>query len=333
MPMMRSTFMLLVLVVLSMVAVATTPTNVAAQDGTMVQVTENSTLGPILTDSEGMTLYRFTQDEPGSTACVDQCAENWPPLTAEGDPMAGEGMTGELGTLERPDGTMQVTYNDMPLYYFVQDEAAGDVAGQDVNGVWYAVPPAAPSVSVGDQSIAAGSVTVDEVVVAEPGWIVIHADAEGAPGPILGQSQLEWGSNSDIAVSIDASGATETLYAMLHSDRGTQGTFEFPDGADIPVSVGGQVVTPPFTVTEGLPQTDEGTTEEAPEGTTEEAPEDTTEEAPEDTTEEAPDTSVDAPTTLPETGNQTNEPLLITLSVMGLLALLGGAWLLVRRKA
>lgn len=107
---------------------------------------------------------------------------------------------------------------------------------------------AVPAVSVADQDISAGTVTVAEVVSDGPGWIVIHADAEGRPGPVIGYAAVADGANQDVAVDVATDQATETLYAMLHSDGGTVGTYEFP-GADGPVSVGDQVLTPAFQVT------------------------------------------------------------------------------------
>ncbi len=93
--------------------------------------------GRILTDAQGMTLYVFTKDEYGKSNCYEQCAKNWPPLLAD-DPVAPEGLEGELGTVERIDTNVkQVTYNGMPLYRFVNDYAIGDVNGQGVNGVWF----------------------------------------------------------------------------------------------------------------------------------------------------------------------------------------------------
>jgi hypothetical protein len=109
-----------------------------------------------------------------------------------------------------------------------------------------------PSVTVGDQAIVNGVVTVEKVVSEGPGWIVIHAQADGKPGPILGYSPVADGENSNVSVAIDATGATGTLYAMLHTDAGQVGTWEFPGGPDTPVKVGEQIVTPPFKVTAGV---------------------------------------------------------------------------------
>ena len=102
------------------------------------------------------------------------------------------------------------------------------------------------SVSVEDQAVETGKVVIAEVISDGPGWLVIHAQADGKPGPILGYSPVKDGTNMEVVVEIDSDGVTETLYAMLHTDVGEIGTFEFPDGSDGPVKVDGQVVTPPF---------------------------------------------------------------------------------------
>jgi len=101
----------------------------------MVATTE---LGDVLVDADGMTLYMFDPDMQGASTCYDECAMNWPPLVAEGEPMAGAGADdAKLGTVERDDGTMQVTYDGWPLYLWAQDSAAGDTTGQGVNDVWW----------------------------------------------------------------------------------------------------------------------------------------------------------------------------------------------------
>src|SRR5688572_25910109 len=101
----------------------------------------DSDLGSILVDAEGITLYRFDNDTDGESTCYDDCEANWPPLLIEGDsPAAGEGADESLlGTTERTDGTVQVTYAGQPLYYFAGDEAAGDVNGQAVGDIWWVV--------------------------------------------------------------------------------------------------------------------------------------------------------------------------------------------------
>ena len=117
---------------------------VLAQDGGTVQVADNSTFGQILTDGSGKTLYMFTNDTPGVSNCSDNCATAWPPLTVAAGvtPTLASGITGTLTTLARADGTTQVAFNDMPLYYYAQDAAAGETKGQGVGDKWWVINPA-----------------------------------------------------------------------------------------------------------------------------------------------------------------------------------------------
>ena len=105
-----------------------------------------------------------------------------------------------------------------------------------------------PSVTVHAQEVIKGQVTVAEAAVPVEGWVVIHADDAGSFGPIIGQAHLEPGVTTDLAVDIDVDAATETLYAMLHTDGGVFYVFEFP-GTDMPVLKNGAPISPAFTVT------------------------------------------------------------------------------------
>jgi hypothetical protein len=102
-----------------------------------------------------------------------------------------------------------------------------------------------PTVSVADQAIDDSRVLIAKVVSDSPGWIVIHIQANGAPGPVIGYSAVHEGNNSDVTVAIDADKATPVLYAMLHTDAGKVGVYEFP-GPDVPVMVKGVMVNPSF---------------------------------------------------------------------------------------
>lgn len=104
-----------------------------------------------------------------------------------------------------------------------------------------------PSVMVGDQEISEGAVTVDAVVAAEPGWLVIHADEDGTPGPVIGHGQIAPVEHQSVVVEIEAEAATERLYAMLHVDSGEVGVYEFP-GTDPPVESQGGIVVRGFQV-------------------------------------------------------------------------------------
>ncbi len=95
-----------------------------------------SSLGRILVDEKGRTLYLYTKDTVTTSVCEGQCLAAWPALV--GKPRAGAGVDATaLGTTTRSDGSTQATYAGHPLYYFAKDAAAGDVTGQDVGKVWY----------------------------------------------------------------------------------------------------------------------------------------------------------------------------------------------------
>jgi len=100
-------------------------------------------LGMVLVDSNGMTLYDFHKDKGTTSSCYGACASTWPPMLTEGEPTVGNGaMASKLGTTERKDGTMQVTYAGHPLYTFVEDKKPGEANGNDVSffgGEWYAL--------------------------------------------------------------------------------------------------------------------------------------------------------------------------------------------------
>lgn len=107
-----------------------------------VAVTQTEKLGQILVDENGRALYMFKKDTPDTSACYDKCEVAWPPLLATDKPALGNGVDAKLiGTTTRKDGTVQVTYNGMPLYYFFKDAAPGDVKGEGVNDVWYVLAP------------------------------------------------------------------------------------------------------------------------------------------------------------------------------------------------
>ena len=108
----------------------------------MVISEKNSpSLGNYLVDDKGMTLYTFKNDTSGASNCTGNCATLWPPLSAQVAPTGDTGVTGTFALITRADGTMQVTYNGMPLYYYSGDKAAGDTTGQGVGGVWAVAVP------------------------------------------------------------------------------------------------------------------------------------------------------------------------------------------------
>jgi predicted lipoprotein with Yx(FWY)xxD motif len=95
----------------------------------------------VLTDAKGLTLYSFAPDSSTRSACYGDCAAYWPP--ALGDPSAGPGVTGRLGTITRTGGAVQATYDGHPLYTYVGDSSPGQDSGNNVNlngGLWRIVP-------------------------------------------------------------------------------------------------------------------------------------------------------------------------------------------------
>ncbi len=112
-----------------------------------MKATGNANLGNILTDDKGRTVYLRTNDDRKTPTCTGSCAQVWPPLTTSGAPKAGAGTNAALlGTVGASDGTMQVTYNGWPLYYFSRDAQPGDANGQATGGVWFVVSPAGEAV-------------------------------------------------------------------------------------------------------------------------------------------------------------------------------------------
>jgi predicted lipoprotein with Yx(FWY)xxD motif len=124
-------------------------TNAAPASGTVVSTAKTS-LGPVLVNSRGRTLYLFGKDGNGKSACSGKCATFWPPLIANGKSrVAGGAKASLIGTIKRADGRRQVTYNHHPLYTFVKDTNKGQTHGEGVSAFgakWYAVSPAGAKV-------------------------------------------------------------------------------------------------------------------------------------------------------------------------------------------
>jgi predicted lipoprotein with Yx(FWY)xxD motif len=98
-----------------------------------------SSAGDHLAGPNGRALYVFAHDSSNTSTCTDTCAATWPPVTVSAgqQPAAASGVTTQLGTLTRSDGSLQVTANGLPLYYYGGDSAATDINGQGVLGIWF----------------------------------------------------------------------------------------------------------------------------------------------------------------------------------------------------
>jgi predicted lipoprotein with Yx(FWY)xxD motif len=121
----------------------------AAPTSTVVQ-TRDTSIGRVLVDVQGRTLYLFAKDTAPTSTCVGSCAADWPPVPASGAVhVAGGASTADLGTIARTDGTRQLSYAGHPLYYFAGDSKAGQVNGQAVDefgAKWYALTPGGAAV-------------------------------------------------------------------------------------------------------------------------------------------------------------------------------------------
>ena len=117
----------------------------ASGAGAATVKTQSSSLGKILVDAKGRTLYLFEKDKGGKSACYGQCAKYWPPLLTNGKPTVAAGAQAALlGTVRRSNGTMQVTYAHHPLYRYVGDSHPGQTTGQGSKAFgagWYVVRP------------------------------------------------------------------------------------------------------------------------------------------------------------------------------------------------
>ena len=144
----RLGFAIAALAAVATLALGTVDATEAGAGGTPTGATvtsSSSTLGRILVDGRGRTLYLFEKDRLGRSTCTGPCAAYWPPLLTRGKPTAGFGVRRSLlGVTRRADGSSQVTYAGHPLYRFVQDTRPGQITGQGTQlfgGGWYIVSP------------------------------------------------------------------------------------------------------------------------------------------------------------------------------------------------
>jgi predicted lipoprotein with Yx(FWY)xxD motif len=126
-----------------LIAAVATPRSQPATAGADVLEARDVGGVTLLTNARGLTLYWFAPDTAAKSACYGSCAAYWPPVT--GTPSAGTGVTGQLGTITRTDGTAQATYDGHPLYTYIGDSAPGQASGNNLNlngGLWHDVPVA-----------------------------------------------------------------------------------------------------------------------------------------------------------------------------------------------
>lgn len=128
----------------------------SASSGQTVSVSAVDGIGDVLVDDQGAALYAADQEADGMVVCSSSCTTIWEPLTLSDGaaPTAGAGLAGKVGTVARPEGARQVTFQDRPLYRFVEDPAAGTVTGNGLTDsfdgrsfTWHVVTPTGVSTS------------------------------------------------------------------------------------------------------------------------------------------------------------------------------------------
>lgn len=113
------------------------PTTTASTPGAVIQTKNSSSVGAYLADAKGQTLYTYEQDTSGVSNCTGSCLSDWPPYLASGSTSS---LPAHVATIKRGDGSLQYTYDDMPLYTFTADTKAGDVTGDGSSGFHVAKP-------------------------------------------------------------------------------------------------------------------------------------------------------------------------------------------------
>jgi LPXTG-motif cell wall-anchored protein len=225
----------------------------AAQDGWMViHIDQNGNPGPVIGHTavkkgeNYKVAVKLERDVPAGTKL-------WAMLHID---------AGKIGTYEFPGPDAPVVVNnDIVMKDFTTNTASGNPAAQ---------PPAATeeanagpaSLDVDNQALTNGSVVVAETNATQDGWMVIHVDQNGNPGPVIGHTAVKKGETYKVAVKLEQNVAPGAkLWAMLHIDAGKIGVYEFP-GPDAPVVVNNDIVMKPLTITAasqgapaGLPST------------------------------------------------------------------------------
>jgi len=121
----------------------TATTTVPATQAPDTVKTVGTTLGRILADADGMTLYYFANDIPasGASTCYGQCEVAWPIFSVDTVTVSSPLLASDFSSITRTDGTKQTTYRGWPLYYWQADTKPGDVNGENVNKIWFVVKP------------------------------------------------------------------------------------------------------------------------------------------------------------------------------------------------
>jgi plastocyanin len=227
----------------------------AAEEEAMEEMASSVTVGDQDASGGTVTIEKVVSDQPGWL--VIHITRNGAPGPVIGQSPVSEGSNANVEVaIDLAQATQQLfamlhlDAGTVGEYEFPGDDVPIFVDDVIVNVPFQAAFSIEDAVTASDQTAADGAISVDLVSATEPGWIVIHAQADGKPGPVIGFAAIEVGNNANVSVEIDLAQATETLYAMLHLDLAAAGEYEFP-GDDAPVfDSEGNVVLAPFALLE-----------------------------------------------------------------------------------
>ncbi len=116
--------------------------NLKLPAGPAVNSQKNETLGEFLTDTNGMTLYTFSNDGKMKSSCTEDCLTKWPPFYYDNKNFqtSKDDLSRKMNVFKREDGKFQYAFGEQPVYYYVGDKKAGDVNGNGLNsGKWSVV--------------------------------------------------------------------------------------------------------------------------------------------------------------------------------------------------
>ncbi|GAA1269698.1 hypothetical protein [Saccharothrix xinjiangensis] len=145
-------------------------------------------LGAVLSDGEGLTLYRFDGDtaRPPASTCEGPCTESWVPAAADAEAVRAQGVAPELvSTIVRADGARQITVGGWPVYRFAGDTAPGQAGGQGADGTWFAAAPDGKKAVAPASGLALTTASVGDLgtVLTDAGGMTLYRFDEDSPDP------------------------------------------------------------------------------------------------------------------------------------------------------
>ena len=186
-------------------------TQPAASSGTVtIDETKDPTLGNILVDQNGLTLYIFTNDTADTSNCDAACQAIWPPLISQGTPKAGPGVDAALiGVATQANGEKIVTYDHQPLYYKASDQKAGDKTGQGFKNIWFVISPTGQPVMS----------PMETTPTAAPTTAPSSGSSNATPAPMqITEPTLDVSSNDNLGQLLTANGKAVYAYSEDTAD-------------------------------------------------------------------------------------------------------------------